>query len=42
MGTIGEQLIERINGIERRLDLYDRVGATGGVGIPTDAMRELQ
>ena len=42
MTTIGEQLIERINGIERRLDLYDRVGVAGGVGVPTDAMQELQ
>ena len=42
MTTIGEQVIERINGIERRLDLFDRLGVAGGVGVPTDAMQELQ
>ena len=42
MTIIGEQVIERINGIERRLDLYVRVGVAGGVGVPTDAMQELQ
>ena len=42
MGTIGEQVLERINGIERRLDLYDRVGTAGGVGVPTDRFEALQ
>ena len=42
MSTIGEQIIERINGIERRLDVYDRVGTAGGVGIPAEGFQELQ
>ena len=42
MTTIGEQVLERINGIERRLDLYDRLGTAGGVGVPTDRFEALQ
>ena len=42
MTTIGEQVLERINGIEQRLDLYDRLGTAGGVGVPTDRFEALQ
>ena len=42
MSTIGEQIIERINGIERRLDVYDRVGTAGGVGVHTEGMTGLR
>ena len=42
MSTIGEQIIERINGIERRLDVYDRVGTAGGVGIPAEGFETFQ
>ena len=42
MTTIGEQIIERINGIERRLDVYDRVGTAGGVGVPTEGVQGLR
>ena len=42
MTTIGEQVLERINGIEQRLDLYDRLGTAGGVGVPTDKLEGLQ
>ena len=40
MGTIGEQVIERLNAIERRLDIVDRNGV-GAQGIPA-GMDELQ
>ena len=42
MGTVGDQVLERINALEARLDQYERTGAAGGIGVPADGIQGLQ